>query len=209
MSSGWPPAVMIFSPLPSCCSALLTLQPSCCPTDAPHKTGLREKDRRREHKKVRDYKTDTLLRQEKTRCMVLKSKQFSCVYKTTKSSCTNITKCVSVVLELHAWIYIHTGTSHLNEAHPYFSLWSIYGILPWFRYVSVSSCSLTAGDVAAHSTYWNGGFLVSFSGGMLVFSCLKIGRASTSLRDQRKRKEAQKTPQGGCDDENTMEKSHL
>lgn len=135
--------------------------------------------------------------------MVLKPKQFSYVYKTTKSSCNNITKCVSVVLELHACIYIYT--SHLNEAHTYFSIWSIYGILPWFRYVSVSSCSLTAGDVAAHSTYWNGGFLVSFSGGMLVFSCLKIGRASTSLRETKERSSKKKT-QDGCDDENTMEK---
>lgn len=59
---------------------------------------------------------------------------------------------------------------------------------PWFRYVSVSSCSLTAGDVAAHSTYWNGGFLVSFSEGRLVSSCLKIGRASTSLRHRERQK---------------------
>lgn len=58
---------------------------------------------------------------------------------------------------------------------------------PWFRYVRVSSCSLTAGDVAAHSTYWNGGFLVSLSGGRLVSSCLKIGRASTSLGETRKK----------------------
>lgn len=47
----------------------------------------------------------------------------------------------------------------------------------------VSSCSLTAGEVAAQSTYWNGGFLVSVSEARLVSSCLKMGRASTSLGD--------------------------
>lgn len=69
----------------------------------------------------------------------------------------------------------------LIRKHNQINLACAHVVSPWFRYVSVSSCSLTAGDVAAHSTYWNGGFLVSCSGGRLVFSCLKIGRANTSL----------------------------
>ena len=48
--------------------------------------------------------------------------------------------------------------------------------LPWFRYVSVSSLSFVAGDVAAFNTYWNPGS---------IFSCLKTGRAnSASLQDK-------------------------
>ena len=54
--------------------------------------------------------------------------------------------------------------------------------LPWFKYVSVSSCSFTAGDVAAHITYWKGGCLVSSSRGRLESSCLKMGNAKTSLK---------------------------
>lgn len=53
--------------------------------------------------------------------------------------------------------------------------------------MSVSSCSLTAGEVAAQRTYWKGGLrlLLSQSEGRLESSCLKIGRASTSLERQR------------------------
>lgn len=88
----------------------------------------------------------------------------------------------------------HSNTKDTNRRwvlilkHNQINLACAHIVSPWFRYVSVSSCSLTAGDVAAHSTYWNGGFLVSCSGGRLVFSCLKIGRANTSLRDQRGQK---------------------
>lgn len=102
-----------------------------------------------------------------------------------------------------------TNKFRKSKAKP-FSWVHIPCISPWFRYVSVSSCSLTAGDVAVHSTYWNGGFLVSFSGGMLESSCLKIGRASTSLRgwDRRERRGTQQQhSQHECEAEKTCKKT--
>lgn len=80
--------------------------------------------------------------------------------------------------QLHFFLKLSNTTWSLS------SLSELNILLPWFRYVSVSSCSLTAGEVAAHSTYWNGGFLVLLSGGRLESSCLKMGRASTSLEDR-------------------------
>lgn len=88
-------------------------------------------------------------------------------------------KSLECVQKTSSFIPKSTKSFPLNEC-------AVLCVSPWFRYVSVSSCSLTAGEVAVHSTYWNGGFLVSFSGGRLESSCLKIGRASTSLRDRKK-----------------------
>lgn len=52
--------------------------------------------------------------------------------------------------------------------------------------MSVSSCSLTAGEVGAHRTYWKGRIIFSFSEGRLDSSCLKMGRARTSLEERRR-----------------------
>lgn len=53
--------------------------------------------------------------------------------------------------------------------------------------MSVSSCSLTAGEVGAHRTYWKGRIMFSFSEGRLDSSCLKMGSARTSLQDRRQK----------------------
>lgn len=61
--------------------------------------------------------------------------------------------------------------------------------------------------MAVHSTYWNGGFLVSVSGGRLESSCLKIGRASTSLKETEERGEKNTEIEHRCDAGKTPEKT--
>lgn len=84
---------------------------------------------------------------------------------------------------------IYSGYTHTYQNMKYHSSFRLapqaaftYVYQPWFKYVRVSSYNFTAGDVAAHITYWKGGCLVSFSCGRLESSCLKIGSAKTSLK---------------------------
>lgn len=167
-----PPAVW---PSPSCCWALATPRASCCLTSAPRKTGLRGKWYEGNEGGGGDDKNERLMIIWGNRKSQLRKRR------SVLQRCGKAQMCCSKQQQKHQ------RTSGLQFKGEFFLLRvGTDFVSPWFRYVSVSSCSLTAGDVAAHSTYWNGGFLVSFSGGRLVFSCLKMGRANTSLRETRK-----------------------
>lgn len=90
----------------------------------------------------------------------------------------------NLISDMHlAWIYTHVSDMKYHSSFrltPQTAFTYVYQ--PWFKYVRVSSYNFTAGDVAAHITYWKGGCLVSFSCGRLESSCLKIGSAKTSLK---------------------------